>query len=299
MELLTNNKGLQYQKDESGDIVTKQCPKCLILKPTEDYYKDKNKFAGCSTYCKGCKTTGRSSYKKEVYLNGRKRVEKKTRNGNLYYENTKGEVVEKQCSKCKEIYNIDQFHDNGKGKPRSYCLICGTKGHKAYVESNKDKFIQYEKERYEKDKEVHLARNKEWYSNNKSKARLIDQRRRARYRSLPNDLTDAQRKIMFVAQGNECILTGDSDLSKMDMEHFIPLSSGFGGTTWGNCYYMDSSLNYSKHNKNPFEWIRTQREDIQERFHKKLVPMLAKRNQMNVEEFTEYVNSCFVVTAGV
>jgi hypothetical protein len=55
---------------------------------------------------------------------------------------------------------------------------------------------------------------------------------------------------------------------------------------------MVGKLNYGKNNRNPFEWINSQPEEYQERFYGLLVPELAERNGMTVEEFIYHVYEC-------
>ena len=77
-------------------------------------------------------------------------------------------------------------------------------------------------------------------------------------------------------------------------EHFIPVSWGHGGTYMGNVYLLQDSLNFSKSNQNPFEWIKRKeiKKEVDMKSWKKLINYLASRNNLSVDEFKEYVYWC-------
>ncbi|MFJ8265966.1 hypothetical protein [Peribacillus asahii] len=100
-------------------------------------------------------------------------------------------------------------------------------------------------------------------------------------------------------QNNQCIISGIGECSslstrknQLSIEHFIPVDWGIAGHTYENCYFMYLPLNKNKRDTNPFEWIKTQPEAYQERFHAVFVPMLVERNNMTIKEFTAYVYEC-------
>lgn len=282
-----------YNNEELETPVAKECTKCKEVKDVYSfYYYPESKTKKISSQCKAC-TSPNINHTKEVKKYGHSQVyEKKTQGGYIYHEKN-GEVTARQCTICKEVKPIDDFFGckGAFANKQRRCKICSTNATKKYRKENPEWAIQYEKKRYEENREALLEKSRRWEQENREKSNARHRRRRARVRSLPDTLTAQQQQLLMLAQNHECILTGDKE--NLDLEHFIPVSIGFGGTTYQNCYYMNSSLNYSKWKKNPFEWIKTQEEGIQERFYTKLVPMLAKRNKMNIEEFEAYVYECF------
>lgn len=142
---------------------------------------------------------------------------------------------------------------------------------------------EYRKENYAKLKEQNSA----WQKENKHLVKAKLSRRKARLNRLPATLSKEDTNRLLQQQENKCWITGDSN--NLELEHFIPISWGVGGTTFKNCYFMNGSLNKSKNNSNPFEWIKTQPEEYQSNFYNKLIPELASRNNMTVGEFKRYV----------
>jgi len=236
-----------------------------------------------------------------------------------------------RCKEIKSANDFGQ-KEAGFMKRSSICFCCSRKQDKEWKSSNKEKMKERSKEYYEKNKEKVAIRFKKYYNENKehlrelglnnywkNREKRIEQHRewcannlehRRKYRrdniekyrnhnrryvakknKLPNDLTNEGFKQLLEIQSSKCILTLND--KNLHLEHFLPVSIGYGGTTFGNCYYMDGLLNQSKGNRNPFEWVETQSEDIQKRFYCLLVPMMAKRNNMSVKEFENYVNHCF------
>lgn len=126
----------------------------------------------------------------------------------------------------------------------------------------------------------------------KSIRKVQRHRREARERLLPRTLTTEQlNEVENYFDG--CALTQSKEAN--DLEHFIPLSTGHGGTTKGNCYPMTSTLNNSKRARNPFEWFEECKDMYgldRSRFDN-LVEYLAKQNDMTVAEYRDFVNWCF------
>jgi hypothetical protein len=232
---------------------------------------------------------------------------KKNKRGSdtVYIENEAGEVVAKRCNMCKELKGLVCFsvgRTNFAGKLPN-CKECSQKHKKQYDKKTKKQKTEYSKQYYLKNKELDNKRSAEWRKNNKERKaelnklylhekpevfRYHTQKRIALKHSLPSTLTIEQDALLLEIQKGKCFLSGASE--GLHLEHFIPISWGAGGTTFENCYYMEGSLNNSKYNKNPFEWIKEQPEEYQQRFHEVLIPELAKRNGLTVEEFTAYVN---------
>lgn len=165
---------------------------------------------------------------------------------------------------------------------------------KSIAEDMPELIERIEKNKADKLEMVRKANRKSgatWRKKNPEQVALNAFLRRKRKASLPYTLTGKDLKIILKIQDGKCILL--CSLEGLHLEHFIPISWGIGGTTFENCYYMNGVLNSSKGNRNPFQWITAQPIHIQDNFHNKLVPMMAERNSMTVEEFTTYVNEAY------
>jgi hypothetical protein len=141
-------------------------------------------------------------------------------------------------------------------------------------------------------KERALELAKIWQRNNPDKVTVIQQRRRARKKSLPDDFTEKQMEETLEYFGG-CALTGDA--VDIHWDHAIPLASGYGGTTFGNMIPLRGDLNNSKNDANIFEWFSVNKERFnlsQDRFDE-LVRWLADVNEMSVEVYRKYVYECF------
>ena len=269
-------------------MATKICKKCGIEKPLDEFYKDKSKKDGHENKCKECKYT-----KKKIYV--------PVKEGH------------KICCTCGEEKSFDNFYKKGNGY-RSNCKECENKRIKKYANTKKRKEYLKEYKRSEKAKESNSRYNKsEKAKQNKLKYKQTEkgkkaemkyrksekgknahkvrkQKRRALEKQLPCNLTNEKWLEILNTFNGSCPLTNETE--NIHLEHFIPLCSGHGGTTVANCYPMTAHLNLSKNGKNPFEWIKTQPNDIQHNFYNKLVPYLADKNAMTIDEFKTYVYWC-------
>ena len=214
----------------------------------------------------------------------------------------------KKCSKCDSVKPLTDFAKDKRSKDghTSTCKECKKQYNKKYRKENleqiKESQKQYYKENCESRKEYQKQYSKEhresqnesgkkWRKKNPEKVALKDQRRRAREKSLPDDLKPETRTKIFAHFNNTCPISGAN--TNLHHEHFIPLCVGHGGTTAENIYPMEGSLNLSKNGSNPFEWIKSQPQEYQENFYNILVPYLAKVNNMEVAKFTDFVYWCF------
>lgn len=233
----------------------------------------------------------------KVYEEGEATIEQKTQEGRrlgFYVLNEYGGIdgflekfnskaisphIKKACVECGEGKGINDFYtefDRCYGKSFR-CKDCDNKRIAPYVKA----WVMDNKEK-------HAVYVKKWQIRNPDRMKEANLRRRARVESLPNDF---DIRVMRKNFGNACALTGVEDVH---MDHFIPISWGHGGTTNGNIYPLSSELNLSKHNRNPFEWFESVKDErgLDESKFNELVAKLAELNKMSVEEFTEYVYWC-------
>ncbi|PEM65318.1 hypothetical protein CN613_25580 [Bacillus pseudomycoides] len=314
-----NKKGTLYFEDTSGNIVAKSCVSCKKILDLTLFSKNKKGLAGVTTDCKECQRNKREPRKEEI-----KKYQRKYRKNNPvkiqeiqrnHYHKNKEKIKEQRKkeykanhngvrTRSKEYYKTNRdaiierskdYYQNNKEKVKEY--------HKGYAKEyrirNKEKIRMWEATYRRKNRKEITAKATQWrrdtgydriyYKRTRERRILLKNKRRAFVHELPFNLTDYSE--LLNKQESRCPLSGFTNT--LHLEHFIPLSIGHGGTTFENCYYMDGSLNISKNAHNPFEWIKTQPIEYQDRFHSILVPMLAARNEMTVEEFTEYVYWCF------
>jgi hypothetical protein len=258
-----------YYVDRDENIVAKKCTSyCGEVKPLEAFGNMKKGLGGKHPRCKECKAKETRKFNKE-------NPDKKAEHDRNYYLNNKEKVNE---------YNRNWAKENRGEERREY-----ERERRNNPEIHKRRLAWRRKWAME-NKEIEYERTRKWRKENKDAITIHGLKRRSLIKNLPFELDKEGLKNLLEIQDGVCVL---SDSTKTNLEHFIPVSSGHGGTTFENCYYMDETLNLSKGAKNPFEWVETQSEDIQERFYMVLVPMMAERNNMNIEEFEAYVNECF------
>lgn len=239
-------------------------------------------------------------------------------------------LISRDCSKCKRHLEANSFPqtkgasyiDGIKGK----CKDC-TKGYfdeyaatnhevlknyrQSYYVENKEEIDRKNKEYHEKNKEAMAEYHRRWRTENKDHLKayheawsnenrdslneyksLFTSNRRTIMKKLPSDLT-AEEWISIKSRFDfKCALSNSEETT---LEHFIPSSIGHGGTTIHNCYPLDSSLNYSKNNKNPFKWVKVQIENGNINIHKwnELVAYLANMNGLSASDYKEFVDWCF------
>jgi hypothetical protein len=116
-------------------------------------------------------------------------------------------------------------------------------------------------------------------------------RRRTISKNLRSDLSSEEMNVVYERFDKRCALTGSLDY---EVEHFIPVSWGRGGTYYGNIYLLDARLNAHKFNKNPFDWIEDPEIDglINPRKWIALIEWLASLNNLSVERFKMFVYWC-------
>lgn len=228
----------------------------------------------------------------------------------------------KICTKCKAEKTFDEFSRNRTKKDgyESWCKECGKEYKKRYRKSdrgkkveeayrikNKDKYKEiqskyeknrrlsadrqdYLKEYREKNKERLRKLRRIWGKENLDKISVYNHARMTKAKNLRYEWGKQERDFVIGFFGNKCALTGDE--GNLELDHFIALSTGFGGTYIGNMIPLKAEINNSKHNKNPFEWIQSQTEEMKKNFSF-VVEVLAEQNNMDVREFELYVNSCY------
>jgi hypothetical protein len=247
---------------------------------------------------------------------------KNVRYRTTYYEDMNGNIISKVCTKCKSEVLVKDFRKKkgGLAGKVSICRQCELQGYSEYRRDNKGKIKLMNQRYYKKNLEAvrerqrlyhlnnpHIARergrrwrtnnsdyvkelSRNWRKNNPEASRLIVQRRLARKRILPDDLTVTQVKNIIDHFGG-CALT-ESD--EYHLDHVIPLSTGHGGTVYGNIIPLRPDLNHTKSDGNIFEWFEANRQrfNLSESKFKEAVNWLAETNSVSVEEYKDHVYWC-------
>lgn len=275
-------------------VEAKECTTCGEVKKLTMYDKFKHGLGGRVAVCKVCRKN--------------KREEKELRDGKcpkptIVQVEKYGVMVEgKQCRECRVIKPLYEFYKGGViGGRKSKCKDCVpyTKDAVELIPKLIDGVVVITKmcRKCNETKPLTLFAqcNQRGLGGRKSHCKscrddtVYIHRRLARKRQLPDTLT-AEQTAEVLQHG--CALTGAHD--DVHLDHFIPLSWGHGGTIIENMIPLEGSLNMSKGDRNPFEWIK--REDVQQRIDLRkwhnTVQYLAELNDMTPQQYEEYVYWC-------
>lgn len=228
-----------------------------------------------------------------------------------------GQLIERECTKCHEVKEAGEFHSdkNKVGGKRSDCISCHNKQSRNWRQNNPEKKKENNRNWRQKNLEKERERVRNWYQNNPEKkketarnwrqnnpeysrnwqrnnpeaVKVMQQNRRAMKQALPDVLKVSEWEEVLNDFNTNCPLSGSND--NLQLEHFIPLSWGHGGTYVGNVYPLEASLNISMNASNPFEWIERRSPEEQQGFAR-VVAYLAEQNGLTVEEFKEFVYWC-------
>lgn len=243
----------------------KFCSKCGKDKPLEEFHNHKRTKDGKYYACKECK---REQDRKSHIKHKDKRNAKAIK----YYEDNKESFKE---------YRKKYYRENKEFIAES---------NKKWREANPEKMDEYRASYRERNREALREADRIYRSNTLDKARLRSSRRRARLRSLPDTLTEDEIEVILgIFVGRCSICEGPFE----HLDHFIPVSSGHGGTTKENIVPMCAECNIAKGAKNPFEWAKTLTQKDRERFDS-LVEYLTELNGIAaVEDYEAHVYQCF------
>ena len=125
----------------------KTCTKCKIEKPFEAFYKKKSSNDGFNSECKECFNARLSELKKNPLM----QLEKQIRSSILLENKLLAREGKKLCSKCNDIFLIDDLSGGG------YCNNCN----KEYWLKNKDKIKENQKEYRKEHSKEYREKNKD------------------------------------------------------------------------------------------------------------------------------------------
>jgi hypothetical protein len=259
-------KRIQTLEERDG-VLGKACVDCSEWKPLEDYSKMKSSPDEKRYVCKRCDIERVRKYRRE-------NEEKYKESARKYHADNKEErhaanKVYRETNNQYERERTKKWREENKEHTKAYS--------RKYAAENREK--------------IREMVNK-WHAKNRDVAILYQQQRRARKKSLPDDFTVEQREDVLEYFNNGCALTSDTE--NIHFDHVIPISSGHGGTTYGNMIPLRADLNFSKHNSNIFEWFEANRQHFKlstEKFEA-LVDYLAEINNVSIEEYRDHVYWC-------
>lgn len=236
-------------------------------------------------------------------------IEKISSNRKVYFENSLGEMLAKECGKCHEIMTTTSFYKgpNGLGGRGSNCKACTSNVLREKYSKDPEKYLEQARKSRKNNVENLRNRKRRYRENhpeqvresqrklrksNKMKYIICDIRRRARKALLPDTFTLEQQSDISSYFSGGCALTGSTDYH---MDHVIPLSIGHGGTTYENMIPLRGDLNLSKNASHIFEWFDWAKGtyDLSQAKFDALISYLAEVNEMTTKEYRMYVNWCF------
>jgi hypothetical protein len=317
-----------------GVKLSKKCTSCKEIKLLDDFSNSKNGLGGKHSKCKECMHEFMKKYNKtsktqnKVHIQNGESVKKcidcgEIKNTSEFHRHGKGfisqckpcrsfaqrkgtgpeviniEIVNgvesKKCRSCEITKPFDDFHSSqkGLGGKRSRCIDCERLKGKEYRLKNRENRVAASK-RWRLLNPIKQKESKaNWRRNNKQKDKVYQNNRKVAEMSLRNDLTVTEWQGILADFGGRCALSGVTN--RVTMDHFIPISTGFGGTYVGNVYPLSLFLNTSKHNRNPFDWYELYgvEHGIKYEDWSNLIHYLADQNNMTAGDFKSYVNECF------
>ena len=203
------------------------------------------------------------------------------------------EVPTKTCTVCGKVLPATKefFHAHKKGKYGllEKCKKCRAK----YYQENKEAILAQQAEYRQENREAILAYQAEYQKTERGKevARAKKANRKAMKLALPHEEGSSQWLETLARYNDVCAITGATE--NINLEHFIPLSWGHGGSLANNIYPMEGSLNRSKSNQNPFKWAERYLKGEQYENFLNVARYLAELNGMTLKEFRKFVTWCY------
>lgn len=255
----------------------RECSKCEKLKDKTEFYPDEMGAEGLRASCKECESIRGAEYKKKVY----------TKNSQ-----STPQVKEKKCNSCLEVKSSEMFHKDGYTKDGllNRCKPCQSEYKKRRREARGIEALEVRRASDKRNAERLRRQEREYRKINRERINLNASKYRASVRGLPSTLTLEETEELINHFSSKCTIC---DAPYEHLDHFIPVSTGYGGTTKENMVPMCARCNTSKNGRNPFEWAKTLTQKDRERFDS-LVEYLSVINGIaTVEDYEAHVNQCF------
>lgn len=235
----------------------KDCCRCNVTKDLSLFYKNKRSSDGHAYHCKECHKKTTIQWQQE----NPERASEINKKSQEKRRHKKAQSQRKYYSNNKDYY---------KQKSAEYRV------------THPEKFVGY-------DQKADPLYAKEYRAKNKDLIKFHRKKRKALIRGSIVNFSKDDYDSVLKRFDYKCAISGSSDIH---MDHFIPISTGYGDTTIGNMIPLDATLNLSKSASNPFEWIKT-RNDIDLKRFEDVVFYLAEMNGLTTDEFEAHVYNCF------
>lgn len=211
----------------------KQCIKCLVDKPLDDFTKSKINKSGYRGECKSCQ---------KIYME-QWRAKK--------IAETVKPVSAKRCSVCKKNKPAKDFYKSNvlKSGLMSSCISCVSDKSKEFRKNHPGHRADYIKKWVAENPEAVRKIKRDWNHRNKDAVRSKVLQRRARLKT--NGLFDIRRSFLRRLYASPCIACGSN--KNIQADHVLPLSRG-GRHSEGNLQPLCRDCNYRKHHKTMMEW---------------------------------------------
>lgn len=220
----------------SDNAPLKRCTKCGNEYPatTEYFHARKDRPCGLTASCKFCRLAAVQTWNKE---NHERHVANAVKWNNEHPERVK--------DTNKRYFKKNQSKITARQKK--------------WYNENKDIINEKVKKKRRANPEKHRESNKRQYQKNPQKALIRAHKRHARLRALPATFTEQDWIRALEYFNNVCAYCGnppsESDHHQtLHKEHHIPLNRG-GGFTPDNIVPACQMCNYSKHDKEPEQWL--------------------------------------------
>lgn len=220
-----NRYGTVICRNHDNVVVAKSCGKCRELKTIYDFHSTPaTAIGGTVSTCKSCI---------KVFHN--RHYRKNTQKVYLTNYNEKNEPVSRECSKCKDVLCITQFHKHKKGKDgyNSYCMSCTSKEGSTYRAKVSDKIKE---------------RSKTYYKTCKDRIDINNSIRNKTKRNQKEFYKNFTKEMYEIYEQAYEINKGDV---KVAVDHIVPLNhpNVCGLHYHLNLRIVDDSVNCSKGNK--------------------------------------------------
>ena len=209
----------------------KQCPKCGVVKDINEFYKNKSRKDGYSSWCRNCDNA----------------------NNKKYVQNNKEHM--REYYKGRYWKNPEKYRENRrKSNIRNKDTI--KESRKIYYQNNKDLILSKDKIYRDKHRDEINTRNRQYYQNHKDEFIFRARERKKRIRETKDGtITKESLDKMYEKQLHRCDYCG-CDLYKYGkhLDHIFPLIRG-GRHTLSNVHWVCPKCNLSKNDKTEEEWF--------------------------------------------
>lgn len=226
---------------------TKICPRCGVLRPFSDFYKDRTQKDGLQTRCRDCKRVIQKQYLSD--------------NADVVRQKAHEYNVSEHGRAVRRAYNAEYRRNNGQYyfEYMSVWRVENADHYRAYQKKYRvdhaDQIAQYREQNRESINEKHRIYRKT--ESGQAAGRAHKANRRARIIANGGTVTAREVELIRKSQTDKrgrliCWRCRKPIVGTPHLDHFIPLDKG-GPNTSGNLRFMHEKCNLNKSNKHPHE----------------------------------------------